>query len=197
VFWKERGPNAAVSVVVPFDADRPQVEAARRDAAAFEPLYRKYVTHIYSLALYETRDPHAAEDLTEQVFLRVLAALPSFREQGEGGQSTFRAWLYAIARNVIANERRHQRRHPQDAIDAAFELAAPDDPAATALTRDEARRAWQAVRELSADRRQVLELRFVHELSAREIGEIMGRSEGAIRVLIHRALGSVRQRMAP
>jgi len=197
VFWKGRGPNATVSVVVPFDADRPQVEAAKRDVAAFEPLYRKYVTHIYSLALYETRDPHAAEDLTEQVFLRVLDALPRFREQGEGGQSTFRAWLYAIARNVIANERRRQRRHPEDAIDAALELAAPDDPANAALTRDEARRAWQAGRELPADRRQALELRFVHELSAREIGEIMGRSEGAVRVLIHRALGSVRRRMAP
>ena len=121
MFWKGRGPDAAVSVVVPFDADRPQVEAAKRDVAAFEPLYRKYVAHIYSLALYETRDPHAAEDLTEQVFLRALAALPRFREQGEGRASTFRVWLYAIARNVIANERRRQRRHPEDAIDAALE----------------------------------------------------------------------------
>jgi len=197
VFWKGRGPNAAVSVVVPFDADRPQVEAAKRDVAAFEPLYRKYVPHIYSLALYETRDPHAAEDLTEQVFLRVLDALPRFREQGEGRESTFRVWLYAIARNVIANERRRQRRHPEDVIDAALELSAPDDPAETALTRVEARRAWQAVRELPPERRQALELRFVHELSAREIGQVMGRSEEAVRVLIHRALASVRRRLAP
>ena len=151
MFWKGRGPDATASVVVPFDADRPAVEAAKRDLAAFEPLYRKYVSHIYSLALYETRDPHAAEDLTEQVFLRVLDALPRFREQGEGSDSTFRVWLYQVARNVIANERRRQRRHPEDAIDAALEIAAPDDPAATALTRVEARRAWQAVRELSPD----------------------------------------------
>jgi RNA polymerase sigma-70 factor (ECF subfamily) len=196
VFWKGRGPVAAVSVV-PFDADRPQVEAARRDAAAFEPLYRKYVAHIYSLALYETRDPHAAEDVTEQVFLRALDALPRFREQGEGPASTFRVWLYAIARNVIANERRQRRRHPEDVIEAALEISAPDDPAATALTRVEARRAWQAVRELPPDRRQALELRFVHELSAREIGQVMGRSEAAVRVLIHRALVSVRRRLAP
>jgi RNA polymerase sigma-70 factor (ECF subfamily) len=197
VFWKGRGPNAAVSVVVPFDADRPQVEAAKRDIAAFEPLYRKYVSHIYSLALYEARDPHAAEDLTEQVFLRALDALPRFREQGEGPESTFRVWLYAIARNVIANERRRRRRHPEDAIDAALELAAPDDPAATAIARVEVRRAWQAVRELSPERREALELRFVHELSAREIGQVMGRSEAAVRVLIHRALASVRRRLAP
>jgi RNA polymerase sigma-70 factor (ECF subfamily) len=196
VFWKGRGPKAAVSVV-PFDADRPQVEAAKRDVAAFEPLYRKYVPHIYSLALYETRDPHAAEDLTELVFLRALDALPRFHERGEAPASTFRVWLYAIARNVIANERRRRRRHPEDPIDAAIDLSAPDDPAATAVTRSEASRAWQAVRELPADRRQALELRFIHELSAREIGQVMGRSEAAVRVLIHRALASVRSRLAP
>ena len=99
--------------------------------------------------------------------------------------------------NVIANERRRRRRHPEDPIDAAIDLSAPDDPAATAVTRSEASRAWQAVRELPADRRQALELRFIHELSAREIGQVMGRSEAAVRVLIHRALASVRSRLAP
>jgi RNA polymerase sigma-70 factor (ECF subfamily) len=197
VFWKGRGRSAAAAVVVPFDADRPAVEAAKREPGAFAQLYRKYVAQIYSLALYETRDPHAAEDITETVFLRALSALPRFRERGEGDDSTFRVWLYAIARNVIANERRRRRRHPEDAIDAALELSAADDPAATAIDRVEARRVWQAMRELSPERRQALELRFVHELSAREIGLVMGRSEAAVRVLIHRALVSLRRRLAP
>ena len=70
----------------------------------------------------------AAEDVTEQVFLRALDVLPRFREQGEGAGSTFRVWLYTIARNVIANERRRQRRHPEDAIDAALELRCPGRP---------------------------------------------------------------------
>jgi RNA polymerase sigma-70 factor (ECF subfamily) len=196
VFWKGRGQSDA-AVVVAFDADRPAVEAAKRDPAAFEPLYRKYVAHIYSLALYETRDPHAAEDITEAVFLKALDALPRFREQGEGEESTFKVWLYAIARNVVANERRRERRHPQDPIELALELRAPDDPAAAAETRVEAQRAWEAVMELSPERRQALVLRFVNELSAREIGEIMGRSEGSVRVLIHRALQSVRARLDP
>jgi RNA polymerase sigma-70 factor (ECF subfamily) len=172
------------------------VAAAQRDPTAFEPLYRKYVAQIYSLALYETRDPHAAEDLTEQVFVRALAALPRFHDQGAGDGSSFRVWLYTIARHAIANERRRRRRHRSDPIDAALELHAPDDPAAQALSRLEAQRAWQAVRELPPERRQALELRFVHELSAREIGRIMGRSDAAVRVLIHRALISVRRRMA-
>ncbi|MEX1295961.1 MAG: sigma-70 family RNA polymerase sigma factor [Candidatus Limnocylindrales bacterium] len=173
------------------------VEAAKRDPDAFAQLYRKYVAQIYSLALYETRDAHAAEDITEAVFLKALAALPSFREQGHGESSTFKTWLYAIARNVVRNERRRERRHPEDPIELALHLRAPDDPAATAETRLEAERALEAVMELPADRRQAVVLRFVNELSAREIGQIMGKSEGAVRVLIHRALVSVRQRLEP
>jgi RNA polymerase sigma-70 factor, ECF subfamily len=171
------------------------VEAAKRDPGAFEQLYRKYVAQIFSLALYETRDPHAAEDVTETVFLRALAALPRFREQGEGGDSTFRVWLYAIARNVIANERRRSRRHPEDPIELALDLRATDDPAATAELRMEAERALAAVMALPPERRQAVVLRFVNGLSAGEIGEIMGKSEGAVRVLIHRALLSVRRRL--
>jgi len=155
------------------------------------------VAQIYSLALYETRDPHVAEDITAMTFLKALAALPRFREQGEGLESTFKVWLYAIARNVISNERRRHRRHPEDPIELALDLRAPDDPAATAETRLEARRALAAVMELPPERRQAVVLRFVNELSAREIGEIMGKSEGAVRVLIHRALVSVRRRSEP
>ena len=90
---------------MPFDADRPAVEAARRDPLAFEPLYRKYVAQIYSFALYETRDHHQAEDLTEVVFLRALQALPRFDERGEGDASTFRTWLFRIARTTAASSR--------------------------------------------------------------------------------------------
>ncbi len=153
------------------------------------------MAQIYSLALYETRDPHLAEDITETVFLKAFDALPRFREQGDGQDSTFKVWLYAIARNVIANERRRQRRHPEDPIELALQLRAMDDPAASAEPRLEAQRALAAVMELPPDRRQAVVLRFVNELSAREIGEIMGKSEGAVRVLIHRALLSVRRRL--
>ena len=197
MFWKGRGRADAASVVVPFDADRPAVEAAKREPGAFASLYRKYVAQIYSLALYETRDPYAAEDITEAVFLRALTGLSRFREQGSGHESTFRVWLFAIARNVVSNERRTQRRHPHSPIDQAIDLRAPDDPAATIERRLEAQRAWDAVMALPEDRRQAIVLRFVDELSAREIGQVMGRSEGAVRVLIHRALASIRGSLAP
>jgi len=196
VFWKGRGRARELAAVVTFDADRTAVEAARRRPDAFESLYRKYVAQIYSLALYETRDAHAAEDITEQVFLRALTALPRFREQGEGPESSFRVWLFAIARNIIANERRFRRRHPEAPIEAALNLRAADDPAAATETHLEAQRAWDAVMRLPEERRQAVTLRFVNELSAREIGQIMGKSEGAVRVLIHRSLASVRDSLA-
>jgi RNA polymerase sigma-70 factor, ECF subfamily len=171
------------------------VEAARRDPRAFEPLYRKYVAQIYSFAVYETRDRSVAEDVTELVFLRALAGLPRFREQGEGPRSTFRAWLYTIARHTIANERRTRRRRPVVPLEAAALLPAGRDPADVAAERAELDRAWLAIGKLRDDRRQAVVLRLVNELTAREIGDIMGRSEGAVRVLIHRGLTTIRARM--
>jgi RNA polymerase sigma-70 factor (ECF subfamily) len=176
---------------IPLDADRPAVEAARRDPRRFEILYRRYVGQVYSFALYELRDRHAAEDATEQVFLRALAALPRFEERGEGGSSTFRVWLFRIARNVLANERRRRRRRPEEPLDLALGAAAADDPAATVADRDDARRAWRAVERLPDERRRAIVLRFVHEMSTAEIAAILGRSEGAVRILIHRALAAV------
>lgn len=177
------------------DVDRSAVEAARRDPRAFEALYRKYVAQVYNFALYELRDQHAAEDLTAQVFLRALAGLAHFREQAEPPDSSFRIWLFQIARNTLSNERRRVRRHPIDPLDLAFEVPAADDVQATVAERDELAQAWRAIDLLPADRRRALVLRFVHEMSTREIGLVLGRSEGATRVLIHRSLQSVARQL--
>ncbi|MHB8960038.1 MAG: RNA polymerase sigma factor [Candidatus Limnocylindrales bacterium] len=190
---------AAERVVVALDRDRPLVEAARRDPAKFDALYRKYLAQVYSYALYELADHHAAEDATERIFLRALAALPRFRElaRPEDGPeaSTFRVWLFRIARNVVANERRSRRRRPASSLDAVLDtglvIADGVDLEGDAVTRDEAAAALRAVRDLPDDRRRALLLRFVDEMSTAEIAGILGRSEGAVRVLIHRALGSV------
>ena len=189
-----RGKDRA-SVLVNFDVDRSAVEAARRDPRAFEALYRKYVAQVYNFALYELRDPNAAEDLTAQVFLRALTGLPSFREQGEAPSSSFRVWLFQIARNALSNERRRVRRHPDAPLDLALEVASTDDVQAQAVERDQLARAWQAIEGLPVERRRALVLRFVGEMSTREIGEVLGRSEGATRVLIHRALQTVSRQL--
>ncbi len=187
----------AVSRIAHLDRDRPLVEAARRDPARFDALYRRYVAQVYSYAYYELGDHHAAEDATERTFLAALANLFRFEERarpadGEGA-STFRVWLFRIARNVVANERRQARRHPAAELDEATAsvIADPLDVEGRAVRNEEALAAWRAVGRLPGDRRRAIVLRFVDEMSTAEIAGVLGRSEGAVRVLIHRALRSV------
>jgi RNA polymerase sigma-70 factor (ECF subfamily) len=192
VFGRSSAAQAAARVT-PLDRDRPLVAAARRDPARFDALYRKYLAQVYSFAFYELGDHHSAEDATERTFLHVLGALPRFDERGDPGSggSTFRVWLFRIAHNVIANERRSVARHRAAPLD---DVAPPPDPidlAGRVERRDDADRAWAAVARLPAERRRAIVLRFVEEMSTREIAGILGRSEGAVRVLLHRAIRSV------
>ena len=177
------------------DRDRSLVVAAQADPARFELLYRKYVAQVYNFAVYELRDHHEAEDATERTFLSALANLPGFQERarpedGEGA-STFRIWLFQIARNVVAERRRGRRRRPEAPLEAASSAADPLDLEGEAIAHDEGTAAWRAVDRLDGDRRRAVVLRFVHEMSTAEIAGILGRSEGAVRVLLHRALRSV------
>ena len=184
---------------VPFDPDRPAVQAAQRDPRQFEVLYRKYVGQVYSFAVYELGNHHAAEDATAQVFLQALAALPRFEERAQQGgdpaASSFRAWLFQIARHVLSNERRRYRRHPVAPLAAAMSVTDASDPAALAADRDAFERAWRVIQRLPGDRRRALILRFVEEMPTSQIAAVLGRSEGAVRVLIHRGLRSVAEEL--
>jgi len=187
--------------LVHLDRDRPLVEAALRDPARFDALYRKYLAQVYSFAYYELGDHHDAEDATERTFLLALGALPRFEERarpadGEGA-STFRVWLFQIARNVVANVRRGRRRRPEAPLDAAADVPAAHDVEAGATRRLEAAEAWAAVARLPDDRRRALVLRFVDEMTTAEIAGVLGRSEGAVRVLIHRGLRAVARDLGP
>ncbi|HVM31244.1 MAG TPA: sigma-70 family RNA polymerase sigma factor [Candidatus Limnocylindrales bacterium] len=188
-----RDEESAQARTIPQDAERTAVEAARQDPRRFEALYRKYVAQVYSFALYELRNPHLAEDVTARVFTNALAGLGRFRERDAHphAASSFRVWLFQIARNAIANERRGQRRHPEASLDLALDVRSDDDPVAEVVHRDELAAAYRALEQLPEERRRALVLRFVLELSTAEIGALMGRSEGAVRVLIHRALRTV------
>ena len=195
VFWRSGAAAEAAPRISHLDLDRPLVDAARRDPAKFDALYRRYLAQVYSYAYYELGDHHAAEDATERVFLAVLANLNRFREMARpadgDGASTFRVWLFRIARNVVSNERRTSRRRPTTPIDAAAIVADPLSVEESVVRRDEAGAAMRAVGRLAGDRRRALVLRFVDEMSTAEIAGVLGRSEGAVRVLIHRALRNV------
>ena len=181
--------------VARLDRDRPLVKAARDDPARFDALYRKYLAQVYNFAVYELGDHHEAEDATERTFLSALAGLTGFEERArpEDGPeaSTFRIWLFQIARNVVAERRRRGRRRPEVPLDLAATAPDPADVEGIIVGREAAAAAWRAVDRLSGDRRRAVVLRFVHEMTTAEIAAILGRSEGAVRVLIHRGLRRV------
>jgi RNA polymerase sigma-70 factor (ECF subfamily) len=178
------------------DRDRALVVAARVDPARFEALYRKYLAQVYSYAYYELGDHHDAEDATERTFVAALTNLHRFEERARPedghGASTFRVWLFRIARNVVADRQRARYRRPEEQLEAAAALAdGAADPATQVARHEEASAAWRAIERLPGDRRRAVILRFVDEMSTSEIAGVLGRSEGAVRVLIHRALRSV------
>lgn len=198
---RRSGAATAAPRLAHLDRDRALVEAAQADPAQFDALYRRYLAPVYSYAYYELGDHHAAEDATEKTFLSALTNIERFEDRARpadgDGASTFKVWLFQIARNTIANERRTTRRRRTAPLDAAALARDPLDVEHDATRRDEAAAAWRAVGKLPDDRRKAVVLRFVDELSTAEIAGVLGRSEGAVRVLIHRALRSVAKELEP
>jgi RNA polymerase sigma-70 factor (ECF subfamily) len=193
--WRSGAAKDAVPRLAHLDQDRPLVQAAKSDPAKFDALYRRYLARVYSYAYYELGDHHAAEDATEATFVSALTNLQRFEERarpadGEGA-STFRVWLFQIARNEVAGERRRYRRRPTEPLTGETIVSDPLNVEDEAVRRDQAREAWRAVGRLPGERRQAMVLRFVDELSTAEIAGVLGKSEGTVRVLIHRALRSV------
>ena len=174
------------------DPDQLDVLAAQADRAAFAVLYRRYLDRVYGYAFYQLGDHHDAEDATERIFLAALRALPEFRDQG----STFRAWLFRIAHNTIANAHRSRTRRRTEPLPDDYERIAPNaDPAGQVALADELREIRRAVGGMPEDRRQVILLRFVDDLSTAEIAQVLDRSPGAVRVLLHRALRDLAGRL--
>jgi RNA polymerase sigma-70 factor (ECF subfamily) len=167
------------------DADAVLVERAKADPEAFGELYQRYIGQIYSYLYHRTGDVCDAEDLTERVFMQALTHLPSYTYRG----LPFSVWLYRIAHNMVANWYRDRHRHKTLAIEHAVAVA---DKTERLEQVEEAMLIRRAVARLSPDRQQLLLLKFVEELPHAEIGQIMGRSEGAVKALLHRTLKSLR-----
>ena len=162
--------------------------AAREDPAMLAPLYERYFPRIYAYCLRRVESEEVAEDLTSLIFTRALTGAAQFR----GGSVA--AWLFRIARNAIANHLRDRR--PQRSLDAAppgNEPQAPDEPLIDGLVRAEEReRVARLLAALPDDQRELLTLRIAGELSAKEIGIVVGKSEGAVRVALHRIVRALR-----
>lgn len=159
------------------------------DTEAFGFLYERYAERVFRFLFAHLDNRLDAEDLTEEVFLRVWRSLPSYREQGV----PFLAFVFRIARNALID---HYRRSGQTKNQVSIEEITvhdgnpgPGESAIASLEREELRISLEQLRE---DYRTVLVLRFLSELSPEETAQVMGRSAGAIRVLQHRALSALR-----
>lgn len=165
------------------------VRRAADDSEAFGELYNLHVTRIYNYIYYRTGDYQDAEDLTARVFQRALRHVGGFQDQGV----PFSAWLYRIAHNLVANWHRDRSRRPVVALEEHLaDTGSSTHPEVLAMAEEENRLLLEAVRRLPEDRQQLLILKFAERLSNAEIGEIMGRTEGAIKSLYHRTLNALR-----
>lgn len=165
--------------------------AAAGDAQAFAALYDQHVERIYRHVYYRVGHRPEAEDLTQQVFLRAWQAMRRYRPTA----APFIAWLLTIAHNLLVNFYRQRRdTKPLELEPAVRALWA--DPEAEALARHDRLAAQTAILCLKPDHQQVISLRFLEGFSTAEVASALGKTEGHIRVLQHRALAELRRILA-
>jgi len=162
--------------------------AQKGDRDAFAQLYEANAERVYRYLLGRLDGFADAEDVTAEVFVRAMRALPSYRERG----IPFIAWLFRIAHNQAVNHLKKQaRRREMPLLDAA--VAASDNPEEAALTQVMMSEVSQAMQGLTDLQRQVLTLRFGADLSIAEAAEAMNRSVDAVKFLQHSALRALRR----
>ena len=162
--------------------DAALVRAAKRDRSAFAALYRRYVDRIYRYVYSRVGRKADAEDLTARIFTEALEGLEGYRERG-----TFSAWLFTIAHRRVVDH--YRREHPAEPLDGATEVESDQpDPLAQVAHNDRLEHLATLVKGLDEEKQELLRLRFAGELTYREIGEIVGRSEGAVKMAVHRLL---------
>ena len=154
--------------------------------AKFSELYKDHLRDVYSYAYYRVGNHHDAEDLTEQTFLQAYRHFE--RALAESNGRPLRPWLIRIAHNLAANLYRDRSRKPQTHIDDTTMLSATHTTEDLVEGRDELARILKGVEQLPDDRREALIMRFALGMDNREIARAMGRSDGATKVLIHRAI---------
>lgn len=168
--------------------------AQRYDTKAFEQLYILYANKIYQYIRYRVKDRELAEDLTADIFLRLLESIRSFRIGPTDQEAIFSGWLFRIAHNVVIDYYKDRARREQLPLDepmvdeqnylAAVERGLSEEQLVTAIAQ------------LTDDQQQVVILKFFEGMSNKEVGRIIGKSEGAVKSLQHRALAALQRILA-
>lgn len=165
------------------DESRLVARAIQRDADAFGQLYESCLDRIYRYVYYRVNSTSEAEDLTEQVFLKAWEAIDRYEQRGV----PFLAWLYRLAHNLVVDHYRGQRQTvPLDDLRETEELS--EDVEASIHAQLDAEEVRQALQRLSPEHQQLITLRFVEGMSHAEVAQIVGKTEGATRVVQYRAL---------
>ncbi len=172
-----------------FNEEDVLLRAARGEREAFGLLYEQYIDRIFNYVYYRTGNLHDAEDLTARVFQRAMNHIRNYTDRGV----PFSAWLYRIAHNLVANWHRDRSRRQEIPLNDVPVISSKEDRPESSLVRSQEQESLlRMIRQLPPERQTLLILKFVENLSNAEIGQIMGRSEGAVKSLYHRTLLSLR-----
>ncbi len=177
------------------DDERSCVERARTgDPEAVGWLYERYFDRIYKYIYLKVGDPTDAEDITEQVFLKMIEGIAGFQWQG----SSFSSWLYRIAHNQVVDTLRQHTRRPQVPIEPIADLlpSEGDDPQRLAERSDFRDHLREAMSQLTDLQAQVISLKFGGEMSNAEVAHVLDRTEGAVKALQYSALQNLQKLMA-
>lgn len=169
-------------------------EAAKAELdRAFEDLYRSHLRDVYSYAYYRVGNHHDAEDLTEQTFLQAYRHFERARRESNG--RPLRPWLIRIAHNLASNYHRDRARRPTSALESVDPVSHPHGTEQVVEGREELRRVIAGLDHLPGDRREALIMRFALGMTNREIARALGRTDGATKVLIHRAIKQLEEQL--
>jgi RNA polymerase sigma-70 factor (ECF subfamily) len=170
--------------------DSDLVRAAQADSAAFAPLYQRYRDRVYRYLRTRTNSDEDAADLTQQVFLQALDALPRYRIE----QTPFAAWLTRIAHNLAANDRRRKTTVPWDYVPEAHQPLVEGDLDDHVLRDEALAQLREAIQAFNASAREVLALHFAAGLTIAETAVVVGRSEAAVKKQLTRTLHVLKER---
>jgi len=164
-------------------------QASEGNAEAFGVLYEKYIGQIYNYIYFRTSNGKDAEDICSRVFLRALNHIEKYEDRGY----PFSAWLYRIAHNLVVNWYRDSDRSDETSLADQYPTPVIEGSVEERIEKkDESERLMSIINDLPEDRKELLILKHVEELTNTEIGQIMDRTEGAIKALYHRTLESLR-----
>jgi RNA polymerase sigma-70 factor (ECF subfamily) len=174
-------------------ATAPSGESKAELDREFERLYRDHLRDVYSYSYYRVGNHHDAEDLTEQAFLQAYRHFERARRESNG--RPLRPWLIRIAHNLASNYHRDRARRPQSVLDESDPIAALHGTERIVEGRQELKQVIEGVQKLPDDRREALIMRFALGMDNREIARALGRSDGATKVLIHRAIKQLQEEL--